>query len=388
MGPFSGDTVVLHLVASGFLGGPERQLLGQARRLPAHGFRALVGSFLQGDEGEALLAEAAAQGLGTLALVCSGPLDLSPVRQVVGAVRQRRLALLCAHGAKASVIGYLAARRAGVPFVAWVRGWTGETWRVRLYEAVHRMILRRADLVVAVSQALADRCERVGVRRERLRVIPNAVDTDGLIGARAVDLRAELGLLSRSPLVLSVGRLSAEKGHRYLLEAARLVVQERRDAHFVVLGDGRERSRLAEQARRLGLNGRFLFPGFRSDAAQLMAQADVLALPSVTEGMPNVVLEAFAAGVPVVATAVGGVPELVRNGENGWLVPSADAVALASALVAALADPDERARRGRSGQELVRAHYTFAAQAAQAAEAFREVLSGRCGTRCKQHAQA
>jgi glycosyltransferase involved in cell wall biosynthesis len=250
------------------------------------------------------------------------------------------------------------------------------------------MILRRADLVIAVSQALATQCEKAGVRRERLCVIPNAVETDGLIGATVVDLRAALGLPAGCPLVLSVGRLSVEKGHRYLVEAARRVVQGRHDAHFVVLGDGRERRRLAEQARRLGLNGRFLFPGFRSDAPELMAQADVLALPSLTEGLPNVVLEAFAAGVPVVATAVGGVPELVRDGENGWLVPRGDSARLASALIVALSDPGESARRGRSGQELVRADYTFAAQAARAAEAFREVLSGRCGTRCKQHAQA
>jgi glycosyltransferase involved in cell wall biosynthesis len=219
------------------------------------------------------------------------------------------------------------------------------------------------------------------VRCERLRVIPNSVDADGLVGARAGDLRAELGLPAGCPLVLSVGRLSAEKGPRDLVEAARLVTNERPDVYSVVLGDGRERARLERQARRLALNERLVFAGFREDARRLIAQADVLALPSLTEGLPNVVLEAFAAGVPVVATGVGGVPELVRDGENGWLVPPADAGGLASALVAALSDPDERARRGAAGQALVRGRYTFAAQAAQAAEVFREVLSRRRGER-------
>jgi glycosyltransferase involved in cell wall biosynthesis len=383
-----GLAYVFHLRATRFVGGPERQILGQARELRAHGFRTVVGSFLQGQEGAAFLAEASKQGLETLPALCRGPLDLSPAGCIAAKVRDRGIGLICAHDPKASLLGYLAARRAQVPFIVWSRGWTGETWRVRLYEAVHRRIMRRADLVIAVSQALANRCERVGVKRERLRIIPNAVETDGLVGAGVADLRAELGLPAGCPLVLSVGRLSAEKGHRHLVEAARRVVQELRDAHFVVLGDGRERRRLGEQARRLGLNGRFLFPGFRDDARQVMAQADVLALPSLTEGLPNVLLEAFAAGVPVVATAVGGVPELVRDGENGWLVPRGDSAGLASALIAALSDPGESARRGRSGQELVWAHYTFAAQAARAAEAFREVLSRRCGTRWKQHAQA
>jgi len=378
---------ILHVRSTAFVGGPERQILGQARELPRLGFRPIVASFLQGEEGVQFLDAAAVGGIETHALPCRGPFDLSPARALAEEVARHGIAVICAHDPKASVLGYLAARRARVPFVAWVRGWTGETWRVRLYEAVHRMVLRRADLVVAVSQSLANRCERVGVKRERLRVIPNAVETDGLTGVPPVDLRAELGVPPGCPLVLSVGRLSAEKGHRYLVEAAHLVTAERPDTHFVVLGDGRERTRLEGKARRLGLNGRFVFPGFRADARQLMTQADVLALPSLTEGLPNVVLEAFAVGVPVVATAVGGVPELVRDGENGWLVPRADAAGLASALAAALADPGERARRGAAGQALVAAHYTFAAQAAQTADAFRQVLSKRGEGTCKQHAQ-
>jgi len=374
-----GMPMILHLRATAFVGGPERQILGQARELMRHGIQPVVASFVQGEEGTEFLSVAAAEDVETLSLACRGPLDLSPARALAAEVTRRGAAVICAHDPKASLIGYLAARHASVPLVAWVRGWTAETWRVRAYEAVHRMVLRRADMVIAVSRALADRCARAGVKRERLRVIPNAVDTNGPIGARAVDLRAELGLPAGCPLVLSVGRLSAEKGHRYLLEAALAVTAARSDARFVVLGAGRESARLKGQARRLGLNGRFLLPGFREDARQLMAQAEVLALPSLTEGMPNVVLEAFAVGVPVVATAVGGVPELVRDGENGWLIPEADAAELASALAAALADPGERARRGAAGQSLVRARYTFAAQAAQAANAFRQVLSQRHG---------
>lgn len=375
---------VLELRATAFVGGPERQILGQARELPAHGFRTVVGSFLQGREGAAFLAEASGQGLETLPVACREALDLSPAGRIAAEVGERGIGLICAHDPKASLLAYLAARQAGVPFVAWSHGRTRETWRVRLYEAVHRRVMRRAHLVVAVSQAEADRCERAGVRRERLRVIPNAVEISGLRPESGVDLRAELGLPPRCPLVLTVGRLSAEKGHRYLVEAARLVVEQRRDAHFVALGDGRERRRLGEQVRRLGLNGRFLFAGFRSDAPQLMAQADVLALASLTEGLPSVLLEAFAAGLPVVATAVGGVPEVVRHGENGWLVSPRDPSGLAAALIESLSDRDELVRRGQAGGALVRQRHTFAAQAAQAAQVFREALSMKQAEGCRQ----
>ena len=378
---------VLEVRATAFVGGPERQVLGQARELPAHGFRAVVGSFVQGQEGAALLVEASRRGLETLPVPCRGPLDLSPAGRIAAEVRDRGIGLICAHDPKSAFIGHLAARRCGVPLVAWVRGWTGETWRVRLYEGIHRRVLRRADLVIAVSQALAERCERAGVCRERIRVIPNAVELESDSDRQKSDLRVELGLPPRCPVVISVGRLSAEKGHQYLVEAARLVTGRHQKARFVLVGDGRERSALEARARRLGLNGQIVLTGFRPDARQLIAQADVLALPSLTEGMPNVVLEAFAAGVPVVGTAVGGVPELVRDGENGWLVPSADAAGLAAALSAALADPGERARRGAAGQALVRERYTFAAQAARAAEAFREVLARRDEGRCSPRAR-
>ncbi len=314
---------VLHIRATAFVGGPEKQILHHIPHLEPLGFRVLIGSFLQGTEGTALLAYAAELGVDAIGFACRGPLDISPVRPLAGEIRRRQIALVCAHDAKSLLIGYGAARLAKVPIVAWSRGWTGETLRMRLYERVHKALLRRADLVVAVSQAQGKRCEQIGVQRASLRVVANAVDVEGVAGAQSADIRRELHLPAWSRLVFSVGRLSPEKGHRFLLATAPAVLARHSDAYFLVLGDGQERNRLVRQAQLLGVSARVIFCGFRQDAAALMRQGDLLVLPSLTEGLPNVVLEAFAAGLPVVATDVGGVGELVRPG-TGWLVPGPD----------------------------------------------------------------
>jgi len=364
---------ILHLRATGFVGGPERQILGQAQELPRHGFEAHIASFIQADEGAAFLDAAASRGLDVLPLPSAGPLDLSPAGRIVAEAARRRLKLICAHDPKSALVGYVAARRSGLPLVAWVRGWTGETWQVRLHERVHRWVLRRADLVIAVSAHQAELCRRAGVAAQRIRVIPNAVEVRRPTPGR--DIRAEFGLPPSCRVVLSVGRLSPEKGHERLVAAAPSVLAEHPDLIFLVLGEGPRRGEIERAAQGLGLNGRLLLPGFHPDASALMAGADLLVLPSLTEGMPNVVLEAFAAGVPVVATRVGGVPEVVLDGETGWLAERPTPECIASAMLQALADPEERSRRAANARALVRRSHTFAAQAAQAAYAFRSVLA-------------
>ncbi len=365
-------TTVLHLRATGFVGGPEKQILRHAVHLPRYGFRAVVGSFLQDGEGTALLEEAERLGVEAVAFRSRGPLDLAPAVTIAAVAVSRGMGLICAHDAKSSLLGLMAARRARLPFVAWSRGWTGETPRVRLYDQVHKMVLRRAEVVVAVSHAQAARCREAGVRPQRIRVIPNAVEVNG--AAATGDLRQELGLRPDCRLVLSVGRLSPEKGLSDLIAAAPAVLEKHPGVVFVLVGEGAERPRLEAQVRELGLVGRVLICGFRRGAALLMRQADLLALPSLTEGLPNVILEAFAAELPVVATEAGGVAELVRP-ETGWLVK--DRARLAETLVEALREPAEAGRRARRAHDLVASDFSFERQAGAIAGLYRDVLAAR-----------
>jgi glycosyltransferase involved in cell wall biosynthesis len=342
---------VLHLIASRFVGGPQRQILMQAQLMDPARFEVTLATFLREDEGDALLAEAAAQGVTAVALEAGGPFDLRPVGELRGLLKERRIDVLCAHDSKSVFVGYRAARRCGIPIVGWARGWTGETLRVRIYDAIHRWLLRRVDAVVAVSQAMGEEMLRRGLSSARVTVIPNAFAGQA---APAADgrLRRELGIGADTPLVVSVGRLSREKGHRYLVEAAAALARDGHRFALVIVGDGREEAGLRKQVAERGLAGTVHLVGFRTDIPAIMAEADVVALPSLTEGLPNVVLEAFAAGKPVVATRVGGVPEAVEDGRTGLLVPARDPTALAAGIAACLDDP---ARAARIGEEARRA---------------------------------
>jgi glycosyltransferase involved in cell wall biosynthesis len=198
-------------------------------------------------------------------------------------------------------------------------------------------------------------------------VIRNAARIGGFPTPNAIG-RARLAAFAPSPgnfLIVTGARLSADKGINVLIEAAHRVVEQHPGARFIVFGAGPEKHHLEQLIQMNDLGHAFALAGFNDSLDQLLPNADIMALPSLTEGLPNIVLEASAAGVPVVATAVGGTPEAVVDGETGLLVAAEDPVALADAINKLLADPARRERMGRAGREFVRTEFSFAKQAQQ-----------------------
>jgi glycosyltransferase involved in cell wall biosynthesis len=201
---------------------------------------------------------------------------------------------------------------------------------IRFAVAGERIVARMTDLLIANANAVADDVVRTeGVARDKIRVVYNAL-TDS-----AFELALPAKLDSSVPVVVCVANLKATKGHRYLLEAAAQLRDRGLACTYALVGAGPEQGRLQHQAETLGLDVRFL--GARTDIAALLARADVVVLPSLTEGMSNAVMEAMAAGKPVVATTAGGTAELIEG--RGVLVPPADAAALAAGLERVLRDP-------------------------------------------------
>jgi glycosyltransferase involved in cell wall biosynthesis len=250
------------------------------------------------------------------------------------------------HGYRADVQGGAAARRARLTPVSTVHGFTGGDAKNRLYERLQLRSLRRFAAVVAVSQPLVDRLAACSVPRERVQLIPNAYQPAGTPLSRE-RARKELGI-SADPgefVIGWVGRLSREKGADVLVEALGLL--DDRSARAVVIGDGPDRDLLEARAAALGLASRIQWLGIVPDAATRFPAFDCFALSSRTEGTPIVLFEAMAAGVPIVATAVGGVPDVVSS-EEALLVPPEEPAALAQALqriATGSADAFTRARR-------------------------------------------
>jgi glycosyltransferase involved in cell wall biosynthesis len=365
---------IVHLTASTFHGGPERQMLGLAHHLP-QAYQSVFLSFAERGRCRQFLSTARHHGFEAVALTNDTPHLWSAVGEIAGHLERLGADVLCCHGYKANVIGRMAARRRKIPVVAVSRGWTSESFKVRLYERLDRFHLRWMDQVVCVSEAQAARVRRAGVRPDRIHVIYNAIDPTRFQEPDA-RYRAKLQRYFRQPrthIIGAAGRLSPEKGFEVLVKAAERVLREQPCTGFVLFGEGPERVHLQKQINAVGLGQNFILAGFRADLDRFLPHFDLLVLPSYTEGMPNVVLEAFAAGVPVVATAVGGTPEVVEEGISGYLVPAGDAEAMAERISQALNNADELPDMGRSGRLCVQEKFGFATQARLYRELFEQL---------------
>ncbi len=362
---------IVHLTASTIHGGPERQMLGLAHHLPET-YQSVFLSFAEGGRCRQFLSTARHHGFEAVALTYDTPRLWSAVREIAGHLERLEADVLCCHGYKANLLGRIAARQKKIPVIAVARGWTAENFKVRLYERLDRFHLHWMDEVVCVSEAQAARVRRAGVRSDRIRVIYNAIDPTRFLEPDA-RYRAKLLRYFRQPrsyVIGAAGRLSPEKGFEVLVRAAERVLRELPDTGFVLFGDGPERARLQKQISAAGLGQSIILAGFRADLDRFLPHFDLLVLPSYTEGMPNVVLEAFAAGVPVVATAVGGTPEIIEDGVSGYLVPSGNDEAMAERICLALDNADALPDMGRKGRLYVQEKFGFGTQA----ELYRELF--------------
>ncbi|MCE9565267.1 MAG: glycosyltransferase family 4 protein [Planctomycetes bacterium] len=359
---------LVHLTASTFFGGPERQMLGLAQAMPGH-VHTTFASFSEGGRCAAFLDKIQAHDFPTVPLTADFPHVFKAVRELSGLLHDTKCDTLICHGYKAHILGRMAARRAGIPAIAVSRGWTGETRKVKLYEWLDRRHLRFMDHVVCVSDGQAAKVRRwCGVRSSQLSVIRNSARLAAFETRDPAARSRLLGFLPAdsgvSQVVLAAGRFSPEKGFGVLVEAAATICKENPSAGVVLFGEGVLRPELEAKVRELGIANRFVMPGFRTDLDSLIGAADIVVLPSFTEGLPNVALEASAAGVPVVATAVGGTPEAVIDSESGYLVPSGQPDKIAARVGELLRNPALCAQFGAAGKKRMQTTFTFDAQAA------------------------
>lgn len=321
--------------------------------------------------GMPLLKEAGALGLRTLALEADDPR---------GALRDwlRATGVEVFH-AHAGIgweghPGIHAARAAGVPTVVRTEHLPDlitDPVQRRDYDRMHR----RVDRIVCVSETARDSFVRAGVPAHKLLVIRNGIAFRSAAPDPA-EVRARLGLPFDATLVLTVARLTEQKGHRHLLEAAPAVRERVPGAHFVWVGEGPLGDELRKRTRELGIEGNVHLTGRRTDVPDLLAAAELFVLPSLFEGLPLVVLEAMAAGVPVVGTRVCGTREAVEDGVCGRLVPARDPAALAAAILEVLERPDLGARWGAAGRRRARREFSAARMARETAALYQETRHG------------
>ena len=347
MGPEVDTIRVLQVTAPGMFGGRETVVRDLSIGLHDRGHAVEVLVVL--DEGtdpnsHPFVEVLEAHGVPVRAEVLAPRAYRTEARSVRQAARSMDAQVVHSHGYRTDVVAALAVGSAKPATISTAHGFTGGGWRNRLYERLQAAAWKKFDSVVAVSAPLVGALESRGVDPEKIHLIPNAWRDSGRRLSRN-EARGELGIAEDARVVGWVGRLSPEKGPDVALEAFRRSAGDGTELHFV--GAGRMRADLEARAGELGIDKQVIWHGPIVEAGHYLAAFDLLVLSSRTEGTPIVLFEAMAAGVPIVATAVGGVPDVVSV-QEALLVPSDDRDALAEAIAVLLNDPGERRRLAKS----------------------------------------
>ncbi|ULA61354.1 MAG: Glycosyl transferase, group 1 [Nitrospira sp.] len=346
---------ILYLSTSSGPGGAERVISNLAASLNPDRYRAVLCLFRPGWIQE----RSEVRGIRSFIIPTHGMTDWQWALQFKRLLRQERVDLIHAHEFDANVQGTFVAAISGIPLVATVHGknYFWERFRRRL---AYRWVSRRATMV-AVSQNLKQFIvEKVGVSPERIKVLYNGVDASPRYDRVDVDdCKKELGLPENHQIVGVVGNLYPVKGHQYLIDGLPAILAKCPNTSFVFAGRGELEAALKAQVRRLGIETNVFFLGLRQDIPRILAMLDVFVLPSLSEGLSMAILEAMSAGKPVIATQVGGNPELVLNGETGFLVPPRDSQALASSVVTLLTNRQQAAQYAERGKRRAEGQFSL-----------------------------
>lgn len=359
-------SVVLHTEASRGFGGQEIRIIEESRWLAAHGWPAVIAC----QPGSPLLEEASRAGLSVLPIRMRHAADPAAWLRLMSAIRRTRAAIVHTHSSVDSWLATPAARLLGRCVV--------RSRHVSIPVPRRRaLVYRLADRVITSAEAVRTMLVAAGVPAAKVSVVPAGIDTARFhAGVSGRGVRAELGLAG--PVVGLVANLRGSKGHAVFLEAAREVLRSEPHARFLIVGDGVAAARIRRLIADHGLNGTVLMTGFRRDIPEVMAALDVLVLPSTrTEAIPQVVAQALAVGTPVVGTRFGGIPEIVRDGETGILVPPNDPGALARAIARLLAEPARARAMARAGQAMVHRELTLEQAMARTLAVYADALAAR-----------
>lgn len=350
---------LLQFVTDFNIGGTERQVLNLALGLDSSRFELHMacfrrqGKLAQELEGQGL--PFSEYGIGRL----WGPQTFRQQLRFLLYLKRRRIQIVHTYGFYPNVFAIPAAavaRRAVI--IASIRD-TG-VLLTPARKRVQKLACRPADCIVANAEAVRQWLISEGYDPKKITVIQNGIAVSRFVRRNGNGkLHQELGLPSGSPLVAVLSRLNQLKGVQHFLEAARLAAERSPQVRFLILGDGTYRGELERYAALLGLGERVVFTGFRTDVPEVLSEVSVSVLPSFSEGLSNVLLESMAAGVPVVATRVGGNPEVVQDGVTGFLVPPGNPEALAHAIRQVLENPELASRFGCAGKQRVMEQFSL-----------------------------
>jgi glycosyltransferase involved in cell wall biosynthesis len=347
------------------IGGPGKTILETYKAIDASRFDLHLGVFLTRDETDDAPFITAAKAIGMPVHIIRGFNQYDPrmVQQVAGLVDKLGIDIIHSHEPKSDVIAYLASKVRRVSIITTLHGWIANSAKRRFLVHVDEFFVKYFDRVIAVSGPIHHRMVKIGLREDQLVLVHNAIVLENYQRTGRCGFVAQLtGQQVERPLLASIGRISREKGHEDLVDALAIVAARGFKVSAVIAGDGPLRSALVDRVRARGLQDSVHLPGYVNEPQHILEETDLMVLPSHTEGLPNAALEALAMEVPVLATRVGGTPDVIKDGETGRLVESRSPEDLAAGILEFLSDRLAWKQMACRGRRMVAERFDFRAR--------------------------
>jgi glycosyltransferase involved in cell wall biosynthesis len=360
----------LHIDTGRTWRGGQVQVMHTVMGLRERGHRAALVAHPDGE-----LIRRLAEGTDLIPLAPTHEVDLAAAWRLSRVIKQLKPDVLHAHDPHAVAMAATALSIASpVPRVPFVAARRLELKMART--SFSKWKYGQVDCFIASGMAIRDRLVQEGIPRRKITVVHEGVDVERIARMPTANVHAEFYLPTHAPVVGTVASLVPHKGLQHLVDAASVVVRDVPDARFVIIGDGELRATLEQQIRHLHLERHVFLAGFRLDFLELTKGFDVFTMSSITEGMCTPLVDAMAAGKPSVATAVGGLPEVVVDGQSGFLVPARDAHALAGRIVQLLKNEPLRTRMGQAAAVRAREHFTVDRMVESTAAVYKSLAAG------------
>lgn len=347
---------VLHLIDSAGMYGAERVLLTLLDELKESPFPGIAGCIKETvSEMPRIAQETRKRGISTEVFSMNRGFNPKGILQIANYLKHNDIRIVHSHGYKPNIFLAVAPRNR-IRALSTVHGWSKQsaTIRGKIYEFIDGISLRRMDRIIAVSKAVSKDLTDRGVKREKIEVIYNGIaiketHVDHLIKAGSSESYGQQATVTLG----AIGRITAVKGYQYLIEAMPFVLSAIPDCRLLIAGDGPMRDELSRKISLLGLDSHITFVGYQDSTDRFLSTIDVFVMPSLSEGLPMALLEAMACKKPIVASSVGGIPEVINDGENGILVPPANPEALSLGILKLCTDRYHWARMSQKAKELV-----------------------------------
>jgi len=354
---FSGIKV-LHLISSGGLFGAENVVLNLAAK--SEGIASFVGAMNnQHNPHLEIIEEAKKMGLNTVVFGSKGKFDFETIIAVKRFIIDNKIDIVHSHNYKSDITAFFATRLTGTKWIATNHLWHSSDQKMRFYENIDSFVLKFAQKVIGVSSEIKEDMLHRNLRGELLEVIDNGIPIEKFDRhIRNDQMRSLLGIGPEDCAIMMVGRLAIEKGHEVFLKAASEVVKKNQKVKFIIIGDGPLGEVLKHRTRDLNLSGYVVFAGILENMPAVYAAGDILVNASSAEGLPMTILEAMASRLPVIATDVGAVGEVIKNQENGILLQSGDDHQLALSIIELARDQEKRLRFAKKAYQDVCEHFS------------------------------